>query len=159
MPAFSRFCSLLFICCLGLLRPEMASAQSAPPQAAAAVRHTLSGQVRSGRGELLPGATVAVPALNTGMAADEQGRFSLSLPAGRHQVVVGFVGFVSQTLDVNLSRRDQTLSIVLAESNNELGEVVVEARDLAGKADSTQMGVERLSIKGSQAAARAVRRS
>ncbi len=109
---------------------------------------TLSGQVRAARGEALPGATVAVPALGAGMAADEQGRFSLRLPAGRHQVVVGFVGYVSQTLEVNLTRRSQTLTVTLPESANELGEVVVEGTvTLQEKLQSTQMGVERLSIK------------
>ena len=132
-----RFWILGFI---WLLSPGAAWAQ-APP-------HVLSGQVRSSRGEILPGATVAVPALSAGMAADEQGRFSLSLPAGRHQVVVGFVGFVSQTLEVNLTRRDQILNITLLESANELSEVVVEGTvTLKEKLTSTQMGVERLSIK------------
>ncbi|GAA3931960.1 TonB-dependent receptor [Hymenobacter algoricola] len=110
-------------------------------------RHTLSGTVRTAAGEALPGATVAVPALSAGVAADEQGAFSLSLPAGRHQVVVSFIGYQSFTREVNLNR-DQRLSFSLSENGNELGEVVVEGSvSLEQKLKSTQMGVESLSIR------------
>ncbi|WP_310395040.1 TonB-dependent receptor [Hymenobacter sp.] len=123
---------------LGLLRP--ARAQEAP-------RFTLSGTVRGGRGEVLPGASVAVPALSTGTAADSVGRFVLSLPAGRHQVVVAFVGYQQFTREVNLTR-NQRLNLALEESGNELGEVIVEgAVTLEQKLKTTQMGVEHLSIR------------
>nr|WP_230678857.1 TonB-dependent receptor [Hymenobacter properus] len=110
-------------------------------------RFTLSGTVRSARGEALPGASVAVPALGTGTAADSLGHFRLSLPAGRHQLVIAFIGYLQQTRDLNLTR-NQRLSFVLDESGNELGEVVVEgAATLQEKLKTTQMGVEHLSIR------------
>ena len=111
------------------------------------VRFTLSGTVRGGRGEALPGASVAVPALNTGTAADSLGHFSLSLPAGRHALAVAFVGYQTLTREVNLTR-SQRLNLALAESGNELGEVVVEGSvTLEQKLKTTQMGVERLTIR------------
>ncbi|MBR7718972.1 TonB-dependent receptor [Microvirga sp. SRT04] len=103
--------------------------------------------MRSARGEALPGASVAVPALGTGTAADSLGHFRLSLPAGRHQLVIAFIGYLQQTRDLNLTR-NQRLSFVLDESGNELGEVVVEgAATLQEKLKTTQMGVEHLSIR------------
>jgi len=120
-----------------------------PPQARAQVvaQYTLSGTVRGSRGEALPGASVAVPALSIGTAADSVGHFALRLPAGRHQVVVAFVGYQAVTREVNLTR-NQRLSLSLAESGNELGEVVVEGSvTLAEKLKTTQMGVEHLSIR------------
>ncbi|WP_375417380.1 TonB-dependent receptor domain-containing protein [uncultured Hymenobacter sp.] len=132
---------LLIFCFLLLLLPGATLAQQAP------LTYTLSGHVRTARGEALPGASVAVPALSLGVAADEQGAFTLSLPAGRHQVIISFVGYTSITRELNLSR-DQRLNAVLNESGNELGEVVVEgAVSLQEKLQSTQMGVEHLSIR------------
>ena len=108
---------------------------------------TLTGTVRGGRGEVLPGASVAVPALSTGTAADSLGHYSLRLPAGRHEVVVAFVGYQQVTRDLTLTR-NQRLSFTLEESGNELGEVVVEGSvTLEQKLKSTQMGVEHLSIQ------------
>ena len=131
---------LVLFLLLGLAWPGSARAQTG-------AQYTLSGTVRGGRGEVLPGASVAVPALNTGTAADSVGHFGLRLPAGRHQVVVAFVGYQSVTRDVNLTK-NQRFSIDLEESGNQLGEVVVEGSvTLQEKLKTTQMGVEHLSIR------------
>ncbi|WP_262384011.1 TonB-dependent receptor [Hymenobacter lutimineralis] len=104
---------------------------------------TLSGRVL-GEAGILPGATVAVPVLSAGVTADEQGNYSLSLPAGRYQVVVSFIGYQTVKRDLNL-RNSQQLDFRLAPAGNELGEVVVEASGtLEQKQQSTQMSVERL---------------
>ncbi|GAC1371250.1 MAG: TonB-dependent receptor [Hymenobacter sp.] len=125
---------------LGAGGPRFAQAQDVG-------RFTLSGTVRGGHGEALPGASVAVPALNTGTAADSLGHFSLRLPGGRHQLVVAFVGYQPFTRDLNLTK-NQRLSFSLQESGNELGEVVVEGTaTLEQKLKTTQMGVEHLSIR------------
>ncbi|MBT9393599.1 TonB-dependent receptor [Hymenobacter sp. NST-14] len=119
-----------------------------PPAAQAQVRHTLSGLVRAtGTAETLPGATVAVPALGLGATADAQGAYSLTLPAGRHQVVVSFIGYQTQTRELNLTR-DQRQNFQLADAGNQLGEVVVQGSGtLEQKLQTTQMSVERLTAK------------
>ncbi|RSK43227.1 TonB-dependent receptor [Hymenobacter rigui] len=119
-----------------------------PNAAWAQIQRTLSGTVRTtGTAEALPGATVAVPALGLGATADEQGAYSLRLPEGRHQVVVSFIGYQTQTLTINLTR-NQRQSFQLAGAGNELGEVVVEGRgSLQQKLQTAQMSVERLTAK------------
>ncbi|MBF9237855.1 TonB-dependent receptor [Hymenobacter sp. BT683] len=130
----------LFVLLLSFGGPRVAWAQEV-------VRFTINGTVRGARGETLPGASVAVPALGTGTAADSLGRYSLNLPAGRHQLLVAFVGYQQVTRDINLTR-NQRLSFALEESGNELGEVVVEGSvSLEQKLKTTQMGVEHLSIR------------
>ena len=110
-------------------------------------RFTLSGTVRGPQGEALPGASVAVPELRTGVAADVEGHFELSLPAGRHQLVISFIGYEPQTRDINLTK-NQRLNFALAEAGTELQEVVVKGNvTLQQKLKSTQMGVERLTIR------------
>ena len=133
-----RYYLLFFV--LGLAWPRSGWSQTA-------ARFTISGTVRGGRGETLPGASVAVPALGTGTAADSLGHYALSLPAGHHQLVIAFIGYQQITREVNLTK-NQRLSLNLEESGNELGEVVVEGSvTLEQKLKTTQMGVEHLSIK------------
>ncbi|MGI4738210.1 MAG: TonB-dependent receptor [Janthinobacterium lividum] len=113
----------------------------------AQVQHVLSGVVRGSDGAVLPGASVAVPALGLGTATEADGHYRLSLPEGPQQVVVSFVGYTPQTLSVNL-RRSQQHSFTLAAATSELGEVVVQGQQtLREKLQTTQMGVEHLSIR------------
>ena len=98
-------------------------------------------------GETLPGASVAVPTLATGTAADSVGHYRLNLPAGRVQLVVTSIGYRTITRDLNLTK-SQRLSFDLEENNQELGEVLVTGSvSLEQKLKSTQMGVERISIR------------
>ncbi|RFP63683.1 TonB-dependent receptor [Hymenobacter lapidiphilus] len=119
-----------------------------PAACFAQARYTLSGLVKAaGNGEILPGATVAVPALGLGATADEKGTFQLTLPAGRYRLLVSFIGYQSQSRDLNLSR-DQRQSFQLTAAGNELGEVIVQGSGtLKDKLQTTQMSVERLTAK------------
>ncbi|RZK24326.1 MAG: carboxypeptidase-like regulatory domain-containing protein, partial [Hymenobacter sp.] len=113
----------------------------------AQARHLLSGVVRGADGTVLPGASVAVPALSLGTATEADGHYRLSIPEGEQQITVSFVGYASQTFSLNL-RRDQQRNVTLAASTSELGEVVVQGQQtLKEKLQSTQMGVEHLSIR------------
>ncbi len=118
-----------------------------PGLSQAQTRYLLSGVVRDASGAALPGASVAVPALGLGTATEADGSYSLSLPAGPQQVVVSFVGYVSQTLDIKLNR-NQKHSFELVTNQNELGEVVIQGQQsLKEKLTTTQMGVDHLSIR------------
>ncbi|UOG76260.1 TonB-dependent receptor [Hymenobacter tibetensis] len=121
---------------------------TAPAGAQSVATYKLTGVVRAASNrESLPGASVTVSALGAGVTTDASGAYSLSLPAGRHQVVVSFIGYENQTREVNLTR-DQRVSFTLSESSNALGEVVVEGSGtLEQKLQTTQMSVERLTAK------------
>jgi outer membrane cobalamin receptor len=113
----------------------------------AQVQHLLSGVVRGADGTALPGASVAVPALGLGTATEADGRYRLSVPAGEQHVTVSFVGYTPQTFTISL-HRDQQRNVTLAASTSELGEVVVQGQQtLREKLQTTQMGVEHLSIR------------
>jgi hypothetical protein len=113
----------------------------------AQVQHLLSGVVRGPDGTALPGATVAVPALGLGTATEADGHYRLSVPEGEQRITVSFVGYTPQTFTLSL-RHDQQRHVTLAASTSELGEVVVRGQQtLKEKLQTTQMGVEHLSIR------------
>jgi hypothetical protein len=90
-----------------LLIPDDANA------APAEQRYTLSGFVRdSASKEVLIGATVYIPALNTGTTTNTYGYYNLSVPAGTHKVIVMSLGYRADTTQLNLRsdlRRDVLL--------------------------------------------------
>ena len=138
MPRAARPFNLFVFSLLLLILPLAGLAQT---------QYVLSGLVRGADGGPLPGASVAVPALGLGTAAGADGRFSLPVPQGPQQVVVSFVGYAPQTLSVNLHRPQQH-NFTLAAATSELGEVLVQGQQtLREKLQSTQMGVEHLSIR------------
>ena len=114
------------------------------------VVHTVRGTVRDGRtGEALAGATVAAPEIQKGTATDEKGSFELTLPAGRQQLVVTYLGYKMLTQRVNLTSADARFDARLSSAETELREAVVEGSNgpsLADKLKSPQMSVERLTM-------------
>ncbi|NVO33173.1 TonB-dependent receptor [Hymenobacter lapidiphilus] len=86
---------------------------------------SLGGRVLDQRGQPVPFANVALPALQQGAAANESGRFALSdLPAGPQQVQVSAVGYTTATQTVTLPLT-QALTVRLQSTESTLGEVVV----------------------------------
>ena len=116
MPAFFRTAWVL-------LALVASGAQAQPSQA------LLQGTVTDARtGEPLPGATVAIPALERGTSTDVSGRFRVdALPATTLEVAITFVGYVPRRETVDLSSGAVTLDIALAEALIDLREVEVEA--------------------------------
>lgn len=104
---------------------------------------TLSGRVTDAEtGGGLPGATVAVPALDRGASTGADGRFTLSgLPTGPARVVVSFVGYRSEVRTVTLGTGTTTLDVTLAPSIVEAPDVTVTARARASDVLSTPQSV------------------
>ena len=83
----------------------------------------VTGVVKDATGEPIIGASVTVKgAQGTGAVTDIDGNFSLTVPSGKEQLIVSYIGFTPQTIDVN---GKTTFNIVLKEDNQTLNEVVV----------------------------------
>src|SRR5262245_33008778 len=91
---------------------EIAWALHTAPAAAA----TLDGRVLDAQGQPVQFANVAIVALKTGAVADEQGRFTLELPAGRHDVQVSQLGYLAVTRAVEIGDRTVSLEVRLPEA-------------------------------------------
>ena len=100
----------------------------------------VTGVVKDSSGEPIIGASVTVKgAQGLGTVTDIDGNFTLSLPSGKKQLLVTYIGFTPQTVDAS---GKNTFNIVLKEDNQTLNEVVVvgygtmKKSDLAGATGS-----------------------
>lgn len=109
--------------------------------------YTLSGIIKDkSNGEVLIGATVYVKSLGKGTVTNEYGFYSLTIPAGSHQITFSYIGFQTIAKGVNLTST-QTLNIELPSEDNSLQEVVVTAEAANENVTKTEMSVEKLDIQ------------
>jgi TonB-linked SusC/RagA family outer membrane protein len=105
---------------------------------------TVTGTVtsRSDKGTL-PGVSVKVKEAPGGTVTDANGKFTINIPAGGKTLIFSFVGFTTQEMPIN---GQSTINIALAESSQELGEVVVTALGISRQEKS--IGYAAQQIKG-----------
>lgn len=127
-----------------LAGPPAASARQLQDERA----RVIAGRVLGTDGTPLPGANVAIPALQRGVATGADGRFRLAdLPAQRVELVVSFVGFVTEQREVDLAAHDavgaEALTIRLAPAQIEADEIVVTSQ---GHADLLTRGARSIAV-------------
>jgi len=76
--------------------------------------------------EKLPFVSVAVPQAALGTNTDEQGRFTLQVPAQYSAVVLSYLGYATVTRSFTPGAAAQELNVQLVPSTTSLGEVVVK---------------------------------
>ena len=118
-----------------LLLPGMLNAQT---------KFSVSGTIKDKKtGEALIGATIRVsdkPALGT--ATNEYGFYSLTLPSGTYKLIVGYIGYKEQELQVSPDKRSG--DVALEPEETQLN--VVTIRSKVNNITSAQMGMEKLDI-------------
>jgi len=97
---------------------------------------TLTGVVLDGSNgnEPLLGVAVQAKGTSSGAITDLDGRFSFEVPTGVNEIVVSYMGYVSQTVDV---RGKTFVEVVLREDNLQLDELVVVGYGTMRKRDLT----------------------
>lgn len=106
---------------------------------------TLSGIIYDqDTGETLMGINISIPGTNSGTVSNQYGFYSITLPKNTYDIEVSSIGFKMQmirlTLDKNLKK-----DIFLLPATENLGEVVIPARDHGTPIRSSQMSVNTLS--------------
>ncbi len=102
--------------------------------AMAIAQKTVTGTVKDAAGDAIIGASVLVQGTSVGTVTDIDGNFSVDLPAGSSKLIVSFVGFNEQVLDVSTV---SSVLITLAEGQV-LEEIVVTAQGI--KRDKKALG-------------------
>ena len=107
---------------------------------------TLSGYLRDQEtGEELLYGSVAVKNTSDGVTTNEYGFYSLTLPAGKYEMVYSYVGYQDQSILVDLNE-DRRMDIELG-SGMTLEEVVVSSKEADQNVRSTEMSVATLDVK------------
>lgn len=91
-------------------------------------RFTVSGYVKDQQnGESLIGISVSKAGTSLGTVTNEYGFFSLTLPAGEHELQFSYIGYtaIKQTITLN---RNQQLNIKLEKSSSQLSEIVINGK-------------------------------
>ncbi len=126
-----------FYCYLFLLLPILSFAQKQP---------TINGHViDASTGETLIGATVYCSDLKIGTGSNEYGFYSLKLPKDEVELIFSFIGYASQTLRLRITQ--DTIVDINLKPGNVLTEVVVSAESNKEVLNSTQMSIDKITMK------------
>ena len=113
-----------------------------------AQQRSVSGYIKDAKnGEMLIGVSVYEKGTTNGVSTNAYGFYSLLLPAGTHTIMVSYLGYTTQTIDVDLSAKNSTKNFELGEESNNLNEVVVSSEREDQNVKSTEMSVAKLDIK------------
>lgn len=108
---------------------------------------TISGYIKdAGDGEGLIGATCYIPEIKNGTVTNQYGFYSITLPEGIHQIDYSFVGYETQTANLNINK-DTVIDIYLAEKSRQLNDVIVSATRKDRNVESIEMSMEKLPVK------------
>lgn len=108
---------------------------------------TVSGTVKdAANGEALIGVNVYHPQLKVGVSTNVYGFYSMTLPPGKHTLLVSYVGYhsVEKMLDL---QENMSLDIELRDKGNQLEEVVVSAEREDANVKSVSMSVNKVEMR------------
>ena len=92
----------------------------------------ITGQVKDASGQPLGKASVQIQS-GSGTATDENGYYSLTAAPGKHTLIISFVGFASQKMDVTVTEGGTVVKDVLLASTGELGNVTIVGSRSTGR--------------------------
>lgn len=93
------------------------------PRSAVPISGNVSGRVIDERGEGIPGATVLVKGTTIGTNTDQNGRYSITVPARSNRLIFSFIGMNTEERTINSS----SINVQLLENSDMLSEVVVQS--------------------------------
>ena len=122
-----------------------ASLAATEPENNAMLGGVISGRIVDGDHQALPGATILVEDLHTGVTSDVNGFYALpNMKPGTYKVKVSYVGYSPKTYMIKLVGKNVERNITLSEGN-ELREVVVEGA-FYGQRKALQMQKENMGV-------------
>ena len=118
---------------------------------ATAQMYKVSGSVVDETGSPLSYASVAVEQPPSGTWTDNDGTFELNLPAGKHILAVGYVGYRTIKREVDIRKNIDTLVFILHAENLRMKDVVVTATQTDSKEGTSSYRINDQAIKQIQA--------
>ena len=110
-------------------------------------KYTVSGYIKDNySGESMIGATLTVQNKSRGVSSNQYGFYSITLDSGRYVFTCTSVGYLSQTIAIDLSK-DTVLNIAMISGAALQQEVIVSSRKRDNNVKSAQMGKVSLPIE------------
>jgi hypothetical protein len=110
-------------------------------------KFTISGNVQDGNtGEELIGVSIVDPVATAGTVTNVYGFYSLTLPAGKHNIVYSYIGFATDTIEFDL-QKSLTYNLELKTASVDMQEVVIQATRNNENITNTDIGVVKMDIK------------
>lgn len=110
-------------------------------------KFTLSGTVNdNSSNETIIGANIIVKDLKQGATTNEYGFYSLTLPKGKHTIVISYLGFKEFQKEINLTANTK-LNFSLEEEAQQLDEIILSDNRAKTNVKNTEMSVSKLSVK------------
>ncbi len=112
-------------------------------------KYTISGTIAdSANSETAIGALVYIKGTSIGLSTNEYGFYSLTLPEGKYDITISFLGYKTQTHSIDL-KSNLSLNSKLSSSDNVLKEIVISAEATKEKEQirSTQMSAINIPIE------------
>ncbi|HNK89441.1 MAG TPA: carboxypeptidase-like regulatory domain-containing protein, partial [Chitinophagales bacterium] len=108
--------------------------------------YTLSGFVKDAKnGEVIIGANIYLSSdASEGTVSNIYGFYSISVPAGQQKIVVSYIGYQSQEIELDI-KSNQKHNFDLKEENNILAEVVITSERKDENVKNTKLGTIELS--------------
>ena len=103
-----------------------------------AQERTVIGNVKDAAGTAMPGVNVIVKGTSTGTTTDASGSYTITMPSGSTILVISFIGYASQEIDVGTRT---TIDVTMAEDVQQLSEVVVTALGIERSTKALQYSV------------------
>ena len=99
-----------------------------------------------GNHEVLSGVTVFVEELKTGTSSDEKGHYEIQLPSGSYNIKFSFVGYISETKQIEVTNSVKTANINLKADNKILNEVVISSQRRDANVRELKMSVQTIDM-------------
>lgn len=87
----------------------------------------IRGHITNFQGEAVPFATIYVPEISTGTTSNIDGNYELKLPEGNWKILFQYLGYQTQTREVNIGKAFQEINISLENQNYQIPEIKVLA--------------------------------
>ncbi|MEE9362788.1 MAG: TonB-dependent receptor [Cellulophaga sp.] len=110
-------------------------------------KHTVSGIVKEAASlETVIGVNVVIPELAKGVVTNEYGFYSLTLPEGKYNLTISYLGFKTITKEINVTS-NQKIDFLLEEDATSLDEVIVTENVAIANLRSPEMSVHKVQIR------------
>lgn len=106
----------------------------------------IKGIVKNEANEPLPFVTVIIESLKVGTTTDERGHYELSLQEGSYAIKYSFVGYITESREVNIANSVKTIDVMMKTDSKMLDEVIISSKGRDDNVKELQMSIQNIDM-------------